>query len=57
MVGLTNRIRNIDASSDVLESIDYKSVNKKMEVIRNRSNALLNDYLTDNTNGETLWKK
>ena len=54
MVGLTNRIRNIDVSSDVLESIDYKLVNKKMMVIRNRSNALLNDFLTDSTNGETL---
>lgn len=54
MVGLTNRIRNIDASSEVLESIDYESVNKKMEVIRNRSNALLNDFLKDDTHGETL---
>lgn len=54
MVGLNQRIKNIDNSSDVLENIDYEAINIKMETIRNRSNTLLNSFLTDETNGEDI---
>ena len=55
MVGLKNRIKKIDDSADLIESIDYKIINKKMEEIRNRSNSLLNDFLT--SNNEELRKR
>ena len=53
MVGLNQRIKNTDDSSDVLGDIDYEVVNIKMETIRNRSNMLLNYFLTDEADGES----
>lgn len=54
VVGLEKRIKSIDNSSDLMEVIEYKDVRKKIDVIRDQSNQVLIDLLTNSKDGESI---